>query len=107
MKDTLIANQKADLKTCCRWASKIKRMSVSNQTYHHSKTFTLDSYIERNNNQVKVIIKFDVYVPSVQDNTGVPLLKISASPSITQSEKEEIINMLDKLVQTLKISFSS
>lgn len=107
MKDTSIANQKADFKTCCRWASKIKRAELSHQTYHHSKNLTLDSYIERDNNQVKVTIKFDVYVPSFQDNTGVPLLKISASPSITQLEKKELINTLDKLVQTLKISFSS
>ncbi|OKH43297.1 hypothetical protein NIES2101_30805 [Calothrix sp. HK-06] len=104
MKDTLIANQKADFKTCCRWASKIKHMSVSNQTYHHSKTLTLDSYIERNNNQVKVTIKLDVYVSSVKDNNTLPLLQVSTNPSITQTEKEEIINILDNLVQTLKIT---
>lgn len=90
------------------WAQKIDVYEVSKQGYNYLKTLEFDDNLKEDGNEDKLVPKIEtlsdctlVYVSAIGGSAAARLIRKKITPVKAQSEEEEIVAILDKLVKTL------
>lgn len=91
------------------WAKEIDVYEISDSGYQFLETLTFDGDLKQDGNEDKVTPKLDaladctiVYVTAIGGSAAARLIKKGVTPVKAKSEEEEIADILNKLVQTLK-----
>lgn len=91
------------------WAKEIDVYEISDSGYQFLETLTFDGELKQDGNEDKVTPKLDaladctiVYVAAIGGSAAARLIKKGVTPVKAKSEEEEIADILNKLVQTLK-----
>ncbi|WP_414580894.1 nitrogen fixation protein NifX [Scytonema sp. PCC 10023] len=91
------------------WAKEIDVYEISDSGYQFLETLTFDGDLKQDGNEDKVTPKLDaladctiVYVAAIGGSAAARLIKKGVTPVKAKSEEEEIADILNKLVQTLK-----
>lgn len=91
------------------WAKEIDVYEISDKGYEFLETLTFDGDLKQDGNEDKVTPKLDalsdckiVYVAAIGGSAAARLIKKGVTPVKARSEEEEIAEILNKLVQTLK-----
>ncbi len=91
------------------WAKKIDVYEVSPEGYQFLKTLKFDGDLKEDGNEDKLLPKIEalsdctiVYVSAIGGSAAARLIKKRITPVKSQSEEQEITDVLDKLVTTLK-----
>ncbi|BAY44232.1 nitrogen fixation protein NifX [Scytonema sp. HK-05] len=91
------------------WAKEIDVYEISDSGYQFLETLTFDGDLKQDGNEDKVTPKLDaladctiVYVAAIGGSAAARLIKKGVTPVKAKSEEEEIAEILNKLVQTLK-----
>lgn len=91
------------------WAKEIDVYEISNQGYEFRETLRFDGELKEDGNEDKITPKLEalhdctiVYVLAIGGNAAAKLIKHGVTPVKAKSEEEEIAEILNKLVQTLK-----
>ncbi|QDL08384.1 nitrogen fixation protein NifX [Brasilonema octagenarum UFV-E1] len=90
-------------------AKEIDVYEISDKGYEFLETLTFDGDLKQDGNEDKVTPKLDalydckiVYVAAIGGSAAARLIKKGVTPVKARSEEEEIAEILNKLVQTLK-----
>ncbi|WP_413167092.1 nitrogen fixation protein NifX [Capilliphycus salinus ALCB114379] len=90
------------------WAQKIDVYEVSKQGYNYLNTLEFDDNLKEDGNEDKLVPKIEalsdctlVYVSAIGGSAAARLIRKKITPVKAQSEEEEILAILDKLVKTL------
>jgi nitrogen fixation protein NifX len=90
-------------------AKKIDLYEVSPEGYQFLKTLKFDGDLKEDGNEDKLLPKIEalsdctiVYVSAIGGSAAARLIKKRITPVKSQSEEQEITDVLDKLVTTLK-----
>jgi nitrogen fixation protein NifX len=91
------------------WAKKIDVYEVTTEGYQFFKTLTFDGDLKEDGNEDKLNPKLEalqdctiVYVSAIGGSAAARLIKNKITPIKARSETEEIVEVLTKLVETLK-----
>jgi nitrogen fixation protein NifX len=91
------------------WAKKIDVYEVSAEGYKFLETLTFDGDLKEDGNEDKLLPKIEalydctiVYVSSIGGSAAARLIKKKITPIKARSEEEQIAEVLNKLVETLK-----
>jgi nitrogen fixation protein NifX len=91
------------------WAKEIDVYEISDSGYQFLETLTFDGDLKQDGNEDKVTPKLNaladctiVYVAAIGGSAAARLIKKGVTPVKAKSEEEEIAEILNKLVQTLK-----
>jgi nitrogen fixation protein NifX len=91
------------------WAKEIDVYEISDEGYEFLETLTFEGDLKQDGNEDKVTPKLDaladckiVYVAAIGGSAAARLIKKGVTPVKARSEAEEIADILNKLVQTLK-----
>ncbi|QSJ17664.1 nitrogen fixation protein NifX [Nostoc sp. UHCC 0702] len=91
------------------WAREIDVYEISNEGYQFLETLTFSGDLKEDGNEDKITPKLDaindctiVYVTAIGGSAAARLIKKGVTPVKARSEEEEINEVLNKLVQTLK-----
>lgn len=91
------------------WAKEIDVYEISDSGYQFLETLTFEGDLKQDGNEDKVTPKLDaladctiVYVAAIGGSAAARLIKKGVTPVKAKSEEEEIADILNKLVQTLK-----
>jgi nitrogen fixation protein NifX len=91
------------------WAKQIDVYEISDSGYQFLETLTFEGDLKEDGNEDKVTPKLDaladctiVYVAAIGGSAAARLIKKGVTPVKAKSEEEEIAEILNKLVQTLK-----
>jgi len=91
------------------WAKEIDVYEISDSGYHFLETLTFDGDLKQDGNEDKVTPKLEalgdctiVYVAAIGGSAAARLIKKGVTPVKAKSEEEEVAEILNKLVQTLK-----
>lgn len=91
------------------WAKKIDVYEVSPEGYKFLETLTFDGDLKEDGNEDKLLPKIEalydctiVYVSSIGGSAAARLIKKKITPIKARSEEEQIAEVLNKLVETLK-----
>lgn len=91
------------------WAKKIDVYEVSTEGYKFLETLTFDGDLKEDGNEDKLVPKLEalkdctiVYVSAIGGSAAARLIKKKITPVKATSEEQEITEVLEKLVQTLK-----
>ncbi|MBW4503759.1 MAG: nitrogen fixation protein NifX [Scytonema hyalinum WJT4-NPBG1] len=91
------------------WAKEIDVYEISDSGYQFLETLTFEGDLKEDGNEDKVTPKLDaladctiVYVAAIGGSAAARLIKKGVTPVKAKSEEEEIAEILNKLVQTLK-----
>ncbi|NEQ29237.1 MAG: nitrogen fixation protein NifX [Microcoleus sp. SIO2G3] len=90
-------------------AEEIDVYEISDSGYQFLETLTFDGDLKQDGNESKLAPKLDaladctiVYVAAIGGSAAARLIKKGVTPVKAKSEEEEIADILNKLVQTLK-----
>lgn len=90
-------------------AKEIDVYEISDSGYHFLETLTFEGDLKQDGNESKLTPKLDalvnctiVYVGAIGGSAAARLIKKGVTPVKAKSEEEEIADILNKLVQTLK-----
>jgi nitrogen fixation protein NifX len=90
-------------------AKKVDVYEISPEGYHFVETKTFDGDLKEDGNEDKLLPKIEalhdctiVYVSAIGGSAAARLIRNKVTPVKAQSEEQEITEVLDKLVQTLK-----
>ncbi|MEA5514212.1 nitrogen fixation protein NifX [Nodularia sp. UHCC 0506] len=91
------------------WAREIDVYEISDEGYKFLETLKFDGDLKEDGNEDKINPKLDalvdctiVYVTAIGGSAAARLIKKGVTPVKAKSEEEEISEVLNKLVQTLK-----
>ncbi|WP_026731059.1 nitrogen fixation protein NifX [Fischerella sp. PCC 9605] len=91
------------------WAKMIDVYEISSEGYQFVETLNFDGDLKQDGNEDKVAPKLDalndctiVYVSAIGGTAAAKLIKKGVTPVKARSDQEEITDVLNKLVQTLK-----
>ncbi|MBC1238040.1 nitrogen fixation protein NifX [Nostoc sp. 2RC] len=91
------------------WAKKIDVYEVSTEGYQFFNTLRFDGDLKEDGNEDKLLPKIEaladctiVYVSAIGGSAAARLIKKRITPIKARSEDDEISDVLEKLVQTLK-----
>ncbi|MCZ2200643.1 nitrogen fixation protein NifX [Cylindrospermopsis raciborskii] len=91
------------------WAKEIDVYEISDQGYEFRETLKFDGDLKEDGNEDKITPKLEalhdctiVYVLAIGGSAAARLIKHGVTPVKSKSEEEEIAEILNKLVQTLK-----
>ncbi|QNP28137.1 nitrogen fixation protein NifX [Cylindrospermopsis curvispora] len=91
------------------WAKEIDVYEISDQGYEFRETLKFDGDLKEDGNEDKITPKLEalhdctiVYVLAIGGSAAARLIKHGVTPVKAKSEEEEIAEILNKLVQTLK-----
>lgn len=91
------------------WAREIDVYEISDQGYQLLETLKFDGDLKEDGNEDKITPKLEalvdctiVYVLAIGGSAAARLIKKGVTPVKAKSEDEEILEVLNKLVQTLK-----
>ncbi|SRR5579883_151049 len=91
------------------WAKEIDVYEISDNGYEFLETLSFDGDLKQDGNEDKITPKLEaladctiVYVTAIGGSAAARLIKKGVTPIKARSEQEEIADILNKLVQTLK-----
>ncbi|MBE9051030.1 nitrogen fixation protein NifX [Nostocales cyanobacterium LEGE 11386] len=91
------------------WAREIDVYEISDEGYQFLETLKFEGDLKEDGNEDKITPKLDalvdctiVYVTAIGGSAAARLIKKGVTPVKAKSEEEEISEVLNKLVQTLK-----
>jgi nitrogen fixation protein NifX len=91
------------------WAKEIDVYEISTEGYQFIETLKFEGELKEDKNEGKLLSKLDaltdctiVYVSEIGGSAAARLIKKRVTPIKARSQEEEISQILDKLVQTLK-----
>ncbi|MBF2065904.1 MAG: nitrogen fixation protein NifX [Calothrix sp. C42_A2020_038] len=91
------------------WAREIDVYEISDQGYEFIETLKFEGDLKQDGNEDKVTPKLEalydctiVYVSAIGGTAAAKLIKKGVTPVKAKSEQDKIVDVLDKLVQTLK-----
>ncbi|MDZ8026511.1 MAG: nitrogen fixation protein NifX [Nostoc sp. SerVER01] len=91
------------------WARLIDVYEISNEGYQFVETLNFEGELKEDGNEDKITPKLEalndctiVYVTAIGGSAAARLIKKGVTPVKARSEEEEISEVLNKLVQTLK-----
>ncbi|MBD2681449.1 MULTISPECIES: nitrogen fixation protein NifX [Nostoc] len=91
------------------WARLIDVYEISDEGYHFVETLNFEGELKEDGNEDKITPKLEalgdctiVYVTAIGGSAAARLIKKGVTPVKARSEEEEISEVLNKLVQTLK-----
>jgi nitrogen fixation protein NifX len=91
------------------WAKEIDVYEISDEGYHFVETLKFEGDLKEDGNEDKITPKLQalndctiVYVLAIGGSAAARLIKKNVTPVKAKSETEEIAEVLNKLVQTLK-----
>ncbi len=109
MKIAFTTSDKVHINTHFGAADKIDVYEVSDKGYKFLETLNFDDDLQEENNESRLAPKLEaledctiVYVLAIGGSAAARLIKKSVTPVKAKSEEEEIADVLNKLVQTLK-----
>jgi nitrogen fixation protein NifX len=91
------------------WAKEIDVYEVSDEGFHFVETLTFEGNLKEDGNEDKLAAKLQalgdctiVYVSAIGGTAAAKLIKKQVTPVKARSEEQEITDVLNQLVQTLK-----
>lgn len=109
MKIAFTTNDQIHINAHFGWARKIDVYEVSPDEYKFIKTLRFDGNLKEDGNEDKLVPKIEaladctiVYVSAIGGSAAARLIKKRITPIKARSEDDEIIDVLERLVQTLK-----
>jgi nitrogen fixation protein NifX len=91
------------------WAKEIDVYEISDEGFHFLETLKFEGDLKEDGNEDKITPKLDalvdctiVYVTAIGGSAAARLIKKGVTPVKARSEEEEIAEVLNKLVATLK-----
>ena len=109
MKIAFATNDQVHINAHFGWAKKIDVYEVSSDEYKFVKTLQFDGDLKEDGNEDKLVPKIEaladctiVYVSAIGGSAAARLIKKRITPIKARSEDDEITNVLQRLVQTLK-----
>ncbi|MES1022208.1 nitrogen fixation protein NifX [Gloeocapsa sp. BRSZ] len=109
MKIAFTTNDQIHINAHFGWARKIDVYEVSPTEYKFVKTLRFDGDLKEDGNEDKLVPKIEaladctiVYVSAIGGSAAARLIKKRITPIKARSEDDEITDVLERLVQTLK-----
>ncbi|AFZ30353.1 nitrogen fixation protein NifX [Gloeocapsa sp. PCC 7428] len=109
MKIAFTTNDQIHINAHFGWARKIDVYEVSPDEYKFIKTLRFDGNLKEDGNEDKLVPKIEaladctiVYVSAIGGSAAARLIKKRITPIKARSEDDEITDVLERLVQTLK-----
>ncbi len=109
MKIAFTTNDQVHINAHFGWARKIDVYEVSPDEYKFVKTLRFDGDLKEDGNEDKLVPKIEaladctiVYVSAIGGSAAARLIKKRITPIKARSEDDEITDVLERLVQTLK-----
>ncbi|PPS44860.1 nitrogen fixation protein NifX [Chroococcidiopsis sp. TS-821] len=109
MKIAFTTNDQVHINAHFGWARKIDIYEVSPDEYKFVKTLRFDGDLKEDGNEDKLVPKIEaladctiVYVSAIGGSAAARLIKKRITPIKARSEDDEITDVLERLVQTLK-----
>lgn len=109
MKIAFTTNDQIHINAHFGWARKIDVYEVSQDEYKFIKTLRFDGNLKEDGNEDKLVPKIEaladctiVYVSAIGGSAAARLIKKRITPIKARSEDDEITDVLERLVQTLK-----
>ncbi|AFY89970.1 nitrogen fixation protein NifX [Chroococcidiopsis cubana SAG 39.79] len=109
MKIAFTTNDRVHINAHFGWAKKIDVYEVSPEGYQFVETLRFDGDLKEDGNEDKLLPKIEalydctiVYVSAIGGSAAARLIKKRITPIKARSEDDEILDILEKLVQTLK-----
>ncbi|MBN3958585.1 MULTISPECIES: nitrogen fixation protein NifX [Nostoc] len=91
------------------WAKMIDVYEITDEGYHFVETLTFEGELKEDGNEDKITPKLEsigdctiIYVTAIGGSAAARLIKKGVTPVKARSEEEEISEVLNKLVKTLK-----
>jgi nitrogen fixation protein NifX len=109
MKVAFTTNDNVHVNAHFGWAKKIDLYDVSTEGYEFLETLNFDGELKEDGNEDKLVPKLEalhdctiVYVSAIGGSAAARLINQKVTPIKANSETEEITQILDNLVKTLK-----
>jgi nitrogen fixation protein NifX len=109
MKIAFTTNDQIHINAHFGWARKIDVYEVTPDEYKFIKTLRFDGDLKEDGNEDKLVPKIEaladctiVYVSAIGGSAAARLIKKRITPIKARSEDDKIIDVLERLVQTLK-----
>ncbi|MEH1832043.1 MAG: nitrogen fixation protein NifX [Nostoc sp.] len=109
MKIAFTTNDGVHINTHFGGSEKIDVYEISNEGYHFLETIKFNYEIQEENNESKLAPKIEaladctiIYVLAIGGSAAARLIKKGVTPVKARSEEEEVSEVLNKLVKTLK-----
>ncbi|MEO1428782.1 MAG: nitrogen fixation protein NifX [Cyanobacteria bacterium J06633_8] len=109
MKIAFTTSDKVHINAHFGWAKEIEVYEISDEGYHFLETLTFGGELKQDGNEDKLVPKLKaledctiVYVSTIGGSAAARLIKKGVTPIKARSEEDEIKDVLDRLLQTLK-----
>jgi len=109
MKIAFTTSDKVHINAHFGWAREIEVYEISDEGYHFLETLTFGGELKEDGNEDKLVPKLKaledctiIYVSAIGGSAAARLIKKGVTPVKARSEADEIKDVLERLVQTLK-----
>jgi nitrogen fixation protein NifX len=109
MKIAFTTNDRVHINAHFGWAKEIDVYEISEDGYEFLETLSFDGELKQDGNEDKLVPKLEaltdctiVYVAAIGGSAAARLIKKGVTPIKAKNEQEEIADILNRLVQTLK-----